>query len=158
MDLTKYDGKRVRIITPDGETFEGRCSYNNRDFMECEFGFDEDCLQMPWYLFFKRDIRKIEILPDGGPYGGYSGRYGYLEETVVRDGADAIEEVLLSEEDEHTCRLLLCIEDHLALGEAGGLPPKDVLLKILRSVPAPEDEKTAGELRRMTDKLSGNQE
>ncbi len=154
MKLTKYDGKRVRIETPDGEIFEGRCKYNNREYMECEFGFDEDCLQMPWMLFFRRDIKKIEVLPDGGLYGGYSGRYGYLEEMAVRDGADAIEEILLSEEDEHIFRLLVCIEDHLALGEAGGLPPKDELLKILRSIPKPEDDKAVSKLNDMIARLS----
>ncbi|MBQ9879634.1 MAG: hypothetical protein IJM45_04275 [Clostridia bacterium] len=153
MKLSKYDNKRVRIVTPQGEIFEGVCRHNGREYTEHEFGRDEESLQLPYFLFYKRDIKKIEILPDGGPYGGYSGRYGLLEETAVCDGADAIEEVLSCEEDEHVFRLILCIEDHLALAGAGGLPDADVLSKLLSSVPGELEEKTVMEIEKTLDMI-----
>lgn len=150
MKLSKYDNKRVRIVTPQGEIFEGVCSHNSKDYTFHEFGKNEESVQLPYFLFYKRDIKKKEILPDEGPYGGYSGRYGLLEETAVCDGADAIEEVLSCEDDEHIRRLLLCIKDHMALPDAGGLPDAEVLDKLLKSVPGQLEEKTLEEIERLT--------
>lgn len=146
MKLSKYDNKRVRIVTKQGEIFEGICSHNSRDYTFHEFGRDEESIQLPYFLFYKKDVKKIEILPDDGPNGGYSGRYGLLEETVILDGEDAIEEVLSCEEDEHIRRLLTCIEDHLALGDAGGLPDAEVLDKLLKSVPGELDGETVRQI------------
>ena len=154
MKLKKYDGKRVRITTSAGEIFEGVCEYADREYNEVLYDRDEESLQMPYFTFFKKEIKKIEELPDSGVYGGYSGKYGLLEEYAVRDGAVGIDEVLLSEQDEHIYRLLLCIEDHLDLGDAGGLPPRDELIDMLRSVPEPESEKTALLLEKLIEKLT----
>ena len=153
MKLNGFDGKRVRVVTSWGEVFEGICRYNGREYNECEFGVDEESLEMPFFQFYKKNIKRAEILPDGEPYGGYSGRYGLLEEAAVRDGTDGIGEVLLSDEEEHIYRILLCIKDHLALGEAGGLPPADELARLLRSVPAPRDQEAARLLSELSDIL-----
>lgn len=153
MNLGKFDGKRVRIVTTDGEIFEGICCHNNREFNECEYGRNEESLDMPFFKFYKRDIAKAEILTDGGPFGGYSDRYGLLEKTAVLEGVIGMDEILTSEEDEHIYRLLLCIGDLLESGETGVLPPDDELLRLLESVPAPEDEKTARELSRVIELL-----
>lgn len=37
MDLTKYDGKHVRITDKWGETFTGMAEYGNYSFLECEY-------------------------------------------------------------------------------------------------------------------------
>ena len=150
MKLSEYDGKRIRLTTKDGEIYEGVCEYDNREYNCDSFGVDEEGLEMPGFVFYKSEVKRIEILPDGGPYGGYSGRYGLLEETAVRGGADMIEESLFSEETEHIARLVLCIEDHLALGEAGGLPPAEELLSIIRSAPPLDDADAVSQLERLT--------
>ena len=42
MILAEYDGKYVRIIDTDGNTLSGRAKYGNTEFLECEWGLDED--------------------------------------------------------------------------------------------------------------------
>lgn len=39
MDLSKYDGKYVRIVDRWGETFTGLAEYGNYDFLECEYDY-----------------------------------------------------------------------------------------------------------------------
>ena len=52
MDLSRYDGKHVRVTDKWGETFTGMAEYANHDFLECEYGgeedgiFIEDCLNL----------------------------------------------------------------------------------------------------------------
>ena len=42
MDLNKFDGKCVRIITTSGEVFEGVVSYDDREYALHEYGYDQD--------------------------------------------------------------------------------------------------------------------
>ena len=42
MDLSKYDGKHVRVTDKWGENFTGMAEYGNYDFLECEYGGEED--------------------------------------------------------------------------------------------------------------------
>ena len=42
MDLSKFDGKHVRVTDKWGETFTGMASYGKYDFLECEYGGEED--------------------------------------------------------------------------------------------------------------------
>ncbi len=64
MDLSKYNGKHVRITDKWGETFTGMASYANADFLECEYGgegdgvFIEDCLIYRWQIV---SIEEIEV-------------------------------------------------------------------------------------------------
>ncbi len=64
MDLSKYNGKHVRITDKWGETFTGMASYANADFLECEYGgegdgvFIEDCLVYRWQIV---SIEEIEV-------------------------------------------------------------------------------------------------
>ena len=44
MDLSKYDGKHIRITDQWNETFTGLAAYANADFLECEYGGEEDGL------------------------------------------------------------------------------------------------------------------
>ncbi len=104
MKLNKYDNKRIKIDCIDGNTYEGLCSYNSREYNFHEFGRDEDCLQVGVYLFFKNDIEKIKEIDN------YTSVYGKLEEEIIND-IDLVEEILDSEDNEQIIRLLLCIKD-----------------------------------------------
>ena len=42
MNLSEYDGKYVRVRDANGNDFTGRASYGSADFLECEWGMDED--------------------------------------------------------------------------------------------------------------------
>ncbi len=117
--LKKYDNKKVRIQCIDGNTYEGLSEYNSKDYDYHEFGRDEESLQLMVYLFFKSDIKKIEIIDE------YSDKYGLLEKEIVEDEI-FIEEVFESECNEDIYRLLLCIKDKF-----NELKDKDEVIKQL---------------------------
>jgi RimJ/RimL family protein N-acetyltransferase len=66
MDLTAYDGKYVQITDIYGETFSGLASYENRDFLECEWGGEEDGIRIEDFIIYNSQIASIEeIVPHG---------------------------------------------------------------------------------------------
>ena len=66
MNLAEYDGKYVQIKDIYGETFSGRASYGNYDFLECEYGGEEDGIFIEDFLLYNDQIETIEeIIPHG---------------------------------------------------------------------------------------------
>ena len=66
MRLIDYDGKYVYIRDIYGETYTGRASYANADFLECEYGGDEDGVFIEDCLIYNSQIKSIEeIVPHG---------------------------------------------------------------------------------------------
>ena len=79
MDLNKFDGKCVRIITTSGEVFEGIVSYDDREYAFHEYGHDEEALRLTPVVFYKNEIESVISLEDvNGPFGHYSEKYGRL--------------------------------------------------------------------------------
>ena len=60
MDLSKYDGKHVRLTDRWGKTFTGMAEYGNYDFLECEYGCDEDGIFIEDCLIYNSQIVSIE--------------------------------------------------------------------------------------------------
>ena len=60
MDLAKYDGKHVRITDKWGETFAGMAKYGNYNFLECEYGGEEDGIFIGDNLIYNSQIVSIE--------------------------------------------------------------------------------------------------
>lgn len=60
MDLAKYDGKHVLIKDKWGETYTGMAEYGNRDFLECEYGGEEDGIFIEDCLVYHLQIVSIE--------------------------------------------------------------------------------------------------
>ena len=60
MDLAKYDGRHVRITDKWGEAFAGMAEYRNRDFLECEYGGEEDGVFIEDCLIYHSQIASIE--------------------------------------------------------------------------------------------------
>ena len=60
MDLLKFDGKRVRVTDKWGETFTGMAEYGNYDFLECEYGGEEDGIFIEDCLIYNSQIVSIE--------------------------------------------------------------------------------------------------
>ena len=60
MDLSKYDGKHIRITDQWNETFTGLATYANADFLECEYGGEEDGLFIGDCLIYRSQIVSIE--------------------------------------------------------------------------------------------------
>ena len=107
MKLKNYDDKLVRITAIDGNVYEGISYHNSKDYDFHEFGVNEESLQIVCFIFYKSDIKKVEVIDE------FSDKYGLLEKEIFESGIDFIEEVFESEEDEHKYRLLLYIEDNL---------------------------------------------
>ncbi len=60
MDISKYDGKHVRITDKWGQTFAGMAEYGNRSFLECEYGGAEDGIFIEDVLIYSSQIASIE--------------------------------------------------------------------------------------------------
>ena len=60
MDLSKYDRKYVRVMDRWGEIFTGLASYGNYNFLECEYGGDEDGIFIEDCLICNSQIISIE--------------------------------------------------------------------------------------------------
>ena len=113
MDLKKYDGKCVRIVTAWGEEFEGVVSYDDREYALHEYGHDQEALRLTPIIFYKDDISSVVSIEDvNGPFGHYSEKYGLLEQKCLEWGTDLIEEVFESEDDVQILRMLSCMKDH----------------------------------------------
>ena len=66
MELSQYDGKYIRLEDIYGETFTGRASYGNYDFLMCEYGGDEDGIFIEDFIIYNSQIASIEeIVPHG---------------------------------------------------------------------------------------------
>ena len=60
MDLSKYEGKHVRITDIYGENFTGMASYGMREFLMHEYGEDEDGVFIGDVLIYRSQIASIE--------------------------------------------------------------------------------------------------
>lgn len=62
MDLSDYNGKKIKVFLKDGNTFEGFGVHNSFEYSYCEFGIDAECLQICDYLIRDREIERVEII------------------------------------------------------------------------------------------------
>ena len=106
MDLSKYNDKKVRIITIDDEIFDGICSYNSEEYSLLEVGRKSENLQILSYLFYPEDIKEVMILDE------FKDDYGLLEEEIIKDGFEEITDAIEYTIDDHTYRILCCLESH----------------------------------------------
>lgn len=60
MDLTKHDGKHVRVTDRWGESFTGMAEYGSRSFLECEYGGKEDGIFIEDCLVYNSQIVSIK--------------------------------------------------------------------------------------------------
>ena len=66
MDIAKFDQKYVRLRTIYGNTHIGFATYDSEEFLECEFGGDEDGLRIEDFLIYNSQIESIEeVTPHG---------------------------------------------------------------------------------------------
>ena len=124
MNLKEYDNKCVRITDIDDSPFEGICSFNNKEFNECEYGRNEDSLDILNIKFYKPFIKEVEVIKDFN-----NKEYGNLEELIIDSGIDFIQDALEYEDDIHKDRLKLCIKDNI---DKFNDKEKTILLKITK--------------------------
>jgi hypothetical protein len=60
MDLSKYEGKHVRIRDIYGSVFTGIAGYGNYEFLMHEYGGDEDGIFIEDCLVYNSQIASIE--------------------------------------------------------------------------------------------------
>ena len=107
MNLSKYDNKCIQLTDFKDDIYEGYCRHNSKDYTYHEFGVEEESVQITCVLFYKSQIKKIKSLENNrGLYGKFTSKYGKLEEVIVEGGADLVEEILDSEEEEHLLRTI----------------------------------------------------
>ncbi|MBO4360486.1 MAG: hypothetical protein J5822_06380 [Eubacteriaceae bacterium] len=111
MELSGFDGKRCRVTLTFGDVFEGVCRHCGREYVFDEYGIDEEALMMAALLLQASIIESVEELGDEGPWGGYSGPWGLLEESAAADGPDIVSEVLTWEEDETAIRMMRLLRE-----------------------------------------------
>ena len=135
MNLKQFNGKCVKITNVEGDVYEGYCMYNNPDYNEHEFGRHESSLEIASFLFFKKDIKEIESLEEyDGPYGCFSNPFGKLEEVAVEEGIGCIEDVLFCENDEHSMRMIRCLEHHFDKNDEKVISIKDEIIEALEEL------------------------
>lgn len=66
MNLSEYNGKYVCIKSIYGDTFSGRAQYDNADFLECEYGGNEDGVFIEDFLIYNSQIESIEEIEAHG--------------------------------------------------------------------------------------------
>ena len=74
MDLSKYDGKHVLVTDKWGETYTGMAEYGNQDFLECEYGGEEDGIFIEDVLIYHSQIVSIEEIEVHGTVELWTGR------------------------------------------------------------------------------------
>ena len=60
MRLSEYDQKHVRVKTIYGDTITGLARYGECDFLQCEWGGEEDGLFIEDFLIYNSQIESIE--------------------------------------------------------------------------------------------------
>ncbi len=60
LKLSEYDGRYVRIEDVDGSVFSGRAEYASSEFLECEYGGNEDGMFIEDVLIRRSRIRTVE--------------------------------------------------------------------------------------------------
>lgn len=60
MDISKFEGKHIRLRDIYGQTFTGIAGYGNYDFLMCEYGGEEDGIFVEDYLIYNSQIESIE--------------------------------------------------------------------------------------------------
>jgi hypothetical protein len=128
LKLSKCDNKLVKIKCTNEEIIEGICIYNNEEYNEHEFGRKEEGIQIENFLFYKTDIKKIEIIDE------FSSDYGTLEELIVKEGIDSISDVLYGEEDIHVYRLLRYLNDYFKTNKKESFPHLNTLIRLLNKL------------------------
>lgn len=66
MDLEGYGQKNVRVETIYGDVLTGLARYEDREYLSCEWGGEEDGLFLGDYLVYRSQIAAIEEVPVHG--------------------------------------------------------------------------------------------
>ncbi len=67
MKLSDYDGKLVRLTDDNGQVFDGETVWDSEEYCFHEYGVEEEALRIDNWLFYKSQIRHVELLGQREP-------------------------------------------------------------------------------------------
>ena len=67
MKLSDYDGKLVRLTDDNGQVFDGEALWDCEEYCFHEYGVEEEALRIDGWLFYKSQIRHVELLGEREP-------------------------------------------------------------------------------------------
>lgn len=160
MDLSKYDGKHVRITDKWGETFTGLAEYGNYNFLECEYGGEEDGVFIEDCLIYSSQIVSIEEIEvhgtvelrtermtlrryrpeDADPLYRYFGAdptmyaySGWNPYATLKNAQETVRRFIESYDDEHVYSWVMDIDD-VVVGTIGAYDYEDGQIEVGFSV------------------------
>jgi len=160
MDLSQYNGKYVRVTDKWGETFAGLAEYGNVDFLECEYGGEEDGIFIEDCLIYNSQIVSIEEIEvhgtaelwtermvlrryrpeDAGPLHKYLGTdpamyeySGWNPYATLEMAQETVRRFIGSYEDAHTYSWVMDIDD-VIVGTIGAYDFRDGQIEVGFSV------------------------
>jgi len=160
MDLSQYNGKYVRVTDKWGETFAGLAEYGNADFLECEYGGEEDGIFIEDCLIYNSQIVSIEEIEvhgtaelwtermvlrryrpeDAGPLHKYLGTdpamyeySGWNPYATLEMAQETVRRFIGSYEDAHTYSWVMDIDD-VIVGTIGAYDFRDGQIEVGFSV------------------------
>ena len=156
MNLSEFEGKYVRIRTIYGDTLTGRARYGVRDFLECEWGGEEDGLFIEDFLIYNSQITTIEEIEvhgtvelwteqlilrryrpeDAEPLYQYLGtdpaiyKYsGWNPYSTLEKAQETVRRFIASYDDEHSYSWVMDIED-VVVGTIGAYDYQDDSIEV----------------------------
>ena len=160
MDLSKYDGKHIRVTDKWGEAFTGMAEYGNHDFLECEYGGEEDGIFIEDSLIYHSQIVSIEEIEVHGTVELWTERmtlrryrpedaddlYRYLGTdpsmyqysgwnpyATLEMAQETVQRFIDSYDDEHVYSWVMDIDD-VIVGTIGAYDYKDIQIEVGFSV------------------------
>ena len=67
MKLSDYEEKPVRLTDVQGQVFDGEAVWDSESYCLHEYGEEEEALRIDNWLFYKSQIRRVELLGDREP-------------------------------------------------------------------------------------------
>ena len=67
MKLSDYEEKPVRLTDFQGQVFDGEAVWDSESYCFHEYGVEEEALRIDNWLFYKSQIRRIELLGERKP-------------------------------------------------------------------------------------------
>ena len=105
MNLKKYDNKLLKIIDTNNKVFEGYSLFNSKEYNFHEYGVNEDSIQILDYIFYKSNIKKVDIIKEKE----FNKSYSQIELTALEEGLDSVNELL---DSDNINRMINCINDN----------------------------------------------
>ena len=116
MDLSKYDGKHVRITDRWKETFTGMAAYAGCDFLECEYGGEEDGIFIESSLIYHSQIVSIEEIEVHGTVELWTEhlilrRYHWNPYATLEMAQETVRKMIESYADAHSYSWVMDVDD-----------------------------------------------